>query len=123
MEDERLLERAGSGDEKAFALLNERHRQLVFSFAYRLLKSREIAEEVTHDCFLSLFKEPRSFKADGQRASLRTYLCANIWVMNLADYRGEADLLEAYRLLSKGNCCAFFVVNLGDDPNPSSSRK
>ena len=70
MEDERLLERAGSGGEKAFALLYERHRQLVFSFAYRLLPSREIAEEVTHDCFLSLFKEPRRFKADGQRASL-----------------------------------------------------
>ena len=81
MDDERLLERASSGDETAFALLYERHRELVFRFAYRLLQSREIAEEITHDCFLSLFKEPRRFnprrfELDGRGASLRTYLCA-----------------------------------------------
>jgi RNA polymerase sigma-70 factor (ECF subfamily) len=76
MDDERLLEMASSGDETAFALIYERHRQLVFRFAYRFLQSKELAEEITHDCFLSLFKEPRRFKADGQKASLRTYLCA-----------------------------------------------
>jgi RNA polymerase sigma-70 factor (ECF subfamily) len=76
MDDERLLERASSGDETAFALLYERHRQIVFRFAYRFLQSKELAEEITHDCFLSLFKEPRRFKAKGQGASLRTYLCA-----------------------------------------------
>lgn len=29
-----------------------------------------LPKRLTHDCFLSLFKEPRRFKADGQRASL-----------------------------------------------------
>jgi RNA polymerase sigma-70 factor (ECF subfamily) len=76
MDDERLLERASSGDETAFALLYERHRLLVFRFAYRLLQSKEVAEEITHDCFLSLFKEPLRFNPDGRGASLRTYLCA-----------------------------------------------
>ncbi|HEU0184712.1 MAG TPA: RNA polymerase sigma factor, partial [Blastocatellia bacterium] len=60
----------------AFVTLYQRHRDLVFRFAYRLLQSRETAEEVTHDCFLSLIKEPRRFKADRGKASLRTYLCA-----------------------------------------------
>jgi len=76
MTDERLLEQAASGDETAFAALYERHRSLIFRFAYRLSQSREMAEEITHDCFLSLIKEPQRFKADEQRASLRTYLCA-----------------------------------------------
>jgi RNA polymerase sigma-70 factor (ECF subfamily) len=76
MTDERLLEQAASGDETAFAVIYERHRSLVFRFAYRLSQSREIAEEITHDCFLSLIKEPQRFKAQEQRASLRTYLCA-----------------------------------------------
>jgi RNA polymerase sigma-70 factor (ECF subfamily) len=76
MTDERLLEQAASGDETAFAVIYERHRGLVFRFAYRLSQSREVAEEITHDCFLSLIKEPQRFKTDGQRASLRTYLCA-----------------------------------------------
>jgi RNA polymerase sigma-70 factor (ECF subfamily) len=76
MTDERLLEQAASGDETAFAVIYERHRSLVFRFAYRLSQSREMAEEITHDCFLSLIKEPHRFKTDKQRASLRTYLCA-----------------------------------------------
>jgi RNA polymerase sigma-70 factor (ECF subfamily) len=76
MTDERLLEQAASGDETAFAVIYERHRGLVFRFAYRLSQSREMAEEITHDCFLSLIKEPKRFKTQEQRASLRTYLCA-----------------------------------------------
>jgi RNA polymerase sigma-70 factor (ECF subfamily) len=76
MTDERLLEQAAFGDETAFAVIYERHRGLVFRFAYRLSQSREMAEEITHDCFLSLIKEPRRFKPREQSASLRTYLCA-----------------------------------------------
>src|SRR5262245_34334161 len=76
MTDEKLLENAAEGDETAFVALYRRHRDLVFRFAYRLLQSQETAEEITHDCFLSLIKEPRRFKADRGKASLRTYLCA-----------------------------------------------
>jgi RNA polymerase sigma-70 factor (ECF subfamily) len=74
MTDETLLERASRGDEAAFLLLYERHRDAMFRFAYRLLGSVELAEDVTHDCFLSLLKSPSNF--DPARASLRTYLYA-----------------------------------------------
>src|SRR5215475_15031834 len=76
MTDEKLLENAAKGDETAFVALYQRHRDMVFRFAYRLLQSQETAEEITHDCFLSLIKYPRRFKADRGKASLRTYLCA-----------------------------------------------
>lgn len=74
MTDEKLLSRASRGDEAAFLLLYERHRERVFRFAYRLLGSAALAEEVTHDCFLGLLKHPRRF--DPSRASLSTYLYA-----------------------------------------------
>ena len=70
--DELLLERAGSGDQAAFLLLYERHRNAIFRFAYRLLGAVEIAEDITHECFLSLIKRPGSFNPE--LASLRTYL-------------------------------------------------
>lgn len=54
--------------------LYERHRQPVFRFAYRLVGSVEVAEDVTHDCFLSLIRKPENFSPE--RASLRTYLFA-----------------------------------------------
>jgi RNA polymerase sigma-70 factor (ECF subfamily) len=74
MTDERLLNRASRGDEAAFLLLYERHRDAVFRFAYRLLGSAALAEDITHDCFLSLLRQPARF--DATRASLRTYLLA-----------------------------------------------
>lgn len=76
MTDERLLELARQGDEAAFARLYERYRGLVFRFAYRLSQSLELAEEITHDCFISLWQAPQRFSPDANRASLRTYLCA-----------------------------------------------
>jgi RNA polymerase sigma-70 factor, ECF subfamily len=72
--DERLLERAASGDAAAFQILYERYRDAIFRFTYRLLGSVEAAEDVTQDCFLSLIKDPGRF--DPARASLRTYLYA-----------------------------------------------
>ncbi|HVF49711.1 MAG TPA: sigma-70 family RNA polymerase sigma factor [Pyrinomonadaceae bacterium] len=74
MTDEKLLQRAGRGDETAFLLLYERHRAPVFRFAYRMLGGVELAEDVTHDCFLDLMKNPQRF--DPARSALRTYLFA-----------------------------------------------
>ena len=72
--DERLLEQAANGDKEAFQILYERYRDPIFRFAYRLLGSVEAAEDVAHDCFMSLIKEPGRF--DSTRASLRTYIYA-----------------------------------------------
>ena len=83
--DERLLERARSGDEAAFLLLYERYRDAMFRFAYRLLGSAESAEDVTHDCFLSLIKQPERF--DPERATLRTYLYAAVRNLALKQFR------------------------------------
>ena len=81
--DERLLASAAAGDTAAFQILYERYRDPIFRFAYRLLGSVEAAEDVAHDCFLSLIKEPGRF--DSNRASLRTYIYAT--ARNLAAKR------------------------------------
>ena len=72
--DEQLLEDAAQGQTAAFQILYERYRNPIFRFAYRMLGSVEAAEDVVHDCFLGLIKEPRRF--DSTKASLRTYLYA-----------------------------------------------
>jgi RNA polymerase sigma-70 factor (ECF subfamily) len=72
--DEALLKRAGAGDQEAFLELYERHRQPIFRFAYRLLGEVALAEDITHDCFLSLIRKSENFRPE--RASLKTYLFA-----------------------------------------------
>lgn len=86
MTDERLLERASRGDEAAFLTLYECYRDPVFRFAYRLLGSQELAEDVAHDCFLSLLKHPGRF--DPARASLKTYLLGAVRNLAMKHFRG-----------------------------------
>ena len=74
MTDEKLLADAANGDTTAFQILYQRYRDPIFRFAYRMLGSVEAAEDVAHDCFLSLIKDPGRF--DSTKASFRTYLYA-----------------------------------------------
>jgi RNA polymerase sigma-70 factor (ECF subfamily) len=93
--DDLLLQRAGDGDQAAFLELDERLRQPIFHFAYRLLGSVEIAEDVTHDCFLSLIRKPENFRSE--RGGLRTYLFAAARNLALKHFRNlgrEAGMEE-----------------------------
>jgi len=93
--DELLLARAGAGDPAAFIELYERHRAAIFRFSYRLLGSVEEAEDITHDCFLSLIKKPGNFQPG--RASLRTYLLSaarNLWLKQLRTLGRESGIDE-----------------------------
>ena len=83
--DEVLLKKAGEGDQAAFLELYDQHRQPIFRFAYRLLGEVDIAEDVTHDCFLSLIRKPQNFRPE--RASLRTYLFAAARNLALKHFR------------------------------------
>ena len=93
--DELLLQKAVNGDPAAFLELYDRYRQPIFRFAYRLLGSVEIAEDVTHDCFLSLIRKPENFRPE--RASLKTYLYAaarNLALKHFRDQGREAGMDE-----------------------------
>jgi RNA polymerase sigma-70 factor (ECF subfamily) len=75
--DEWLLARARRGDEAALLALYERHHAAIFRFAFRLLDSRASAEDVVHDCFIDLVREPPPGSAadfDPARGTLRGYL-------------------------------------------------
>ena len=83
--DELLLQRAATGDQASFLELYDRHREPIFRFAYRLLGSIDIAEDITHDCFLSLIRRPEGYRAE--RAALRTYLFAIVRNLALKHFR------------------------------------
>jgi RNA polymerase sigma-70 factor (ECF subfamily) len=82
-----LLRHAGEGDQAAFLELYDRYRDPIFRFAYRLLGSIEVAEDVTHDCFLSLIRKPGNFRPE--LASLKTYLYAAARNLSLKHFRDQ----------------------------------
>ncbi|MDQ1610748.1 MAG: polymerase sigma-70 factor, subfamily [Pyrinomonadaceae bacterium] len=87
--DESLLARARAGDEDAFLSIYTRHRVAMYRFACRLLGDAAAAEDVTHDCFLSLFRHPERFDP-ARGASLRTYLFAAVRNLSLKQFRRAA---------------------------------
>jgi RNA polymerase sigma-70 factor (ECF subfamily) len=67
--------------------------QQVFGFVCRLTRSREAAEDIAQECFLTLVRAPQKF--DEGRGSMRTYLFAiarNPVLKRYRDYRREEQL-------------------------------
>ena len=77
--------RLGLRCSRIFSAPYERHRDAVFRFAYRLLGAIEPAEDVAHDCFVSLIQHPSRF--DASHSSLRTYLFAAARNLALKHFR------------------------------------
>ena len=61
--DRQLVEQTLAGDTAAFEILVERHRDVVFRVAARVV-GREDAEDVAQDAFLRAFHRLRSFRSD-----------------------------------------------------------
>ncbi|MGH9835701.1 MAG: RNA polymerase sigma factor [Blastocatellia bacterium] len=72
--DQELLAAATRGDQAAFSQLYQRYRNRVYGFAYRMLGAQAVAEDVTHEAFLLLIRQPERYQA--ARGSLLTFLCA-----------------------------------------------
>ncbi len=71
-EDNELVVRIAGADESAMAEIYERYGARVFALANRVLGDRSLAEDVTQDVFLKLWRNPQGF--DPNRGKLRTLL-------------------------------------------------
>jgi RNA polymerase sigma-70 factor (ECF subfamily) len=60
------IERARAGDERAFALLIERHRDRAYALALRMLRSPAEAEEVAQDAFVRVWRALPGFRGDAK---------------------------------------------------------
>ncbi len=106
--DDSLMERPRRGDEEAFLLLYQRHRDPTFRFAYRMLGSAEQAEDITQDCFLSLMRNPGRFNP--RLGSLRTYLYAA--ARNLAFKRFRRSEIE----ITGGESEGMLAARVSEEP-------
>ncbi|HEY6230180.1 MAG TPA: RNA polymerase sigma factor [Pyrinomonadaceae bacterium] len=100
--------------------LYQRHRAPVFRFAYRLSGSVAGAEDITHDCFLSLIKKPANFQPG--RASLRTYLMSaarNLWLKELRTSARQSPVDE----IDQDSLVSFDAEPLGRVLDEELSRK
>jgi RNA polymerase sigma-70 factor, ECF subfamily len=72
VEDEVLVRRVASGDERALGALYDRYAGLVYGAGTRYLGDRGLAEDLVQDVFTSVWRNAESF--DPSRASFATWI-------------------------------------------------
>ena len=75
------------GDARAFEVVYERHSAAAFSLAYRMVGTRAVAEDVTQEAFLNLWRSGAHY--DRARGSVRT------WVLGIVHHRAIDALRRA----------------------------
>jgi RNA polymerase sigma factor (sigma-70 family) len=71
--DTECMTRLAGGDTRALRDIYERHGRSLLRFSAALCRSRQIAEDLVHDTFVILMREPQGF--DPARGTLFGYLC------------------------------------------------
>ena len=75
--DTDLIRRWKEGEDGAFEQLVRRHEQRVFGLLMRMMGSREEAEDVAQDTFLSLHRHGRRFRGDSRFSTFVYRVAAN----------------------------------------------
>jgi RNA polymerase sigma-70 factor (family 1) len=60
LQDKRLISRLKAGDNEAFEQLFKKYNQKLFNFCYRMLRSKQEAEEVVQNTFLKIWENRNS---------------------------------------------------------------
>lgn len=72
------------GDQNSFSVLVERYQTLVYTVVYRMVKNRELAEEVSQDTFVKAFTSLSKFRGESKFSS---------WLYTIA-YRKSLDAIK-----------------------------
>ena len=59
-----LLDQLRRQEEDAFTVMYERHRTQIYNYLYRLSGSKELADDLTHDTFLSAYESLPKLRPD-----------------------------------------------------------
>lgn len=60
------VQRVLAGNSAAFAILVNRHSDMAYTIAHRIVRNREDAEEIAQDGFIKAYQSLRSFKGDAK---------------------------------------------------------
>ena len=82
--DEDLMQLVSGGSSQAFAMVYDRHSGVAFSLAYRMTGSRNAAEDVVQEAFLSIWRSGARYERT--RGSVRT------WVLGIVHHRAIDQL-------------------------------
>jgi RNA polymerase sigma-70 factor, ECF subfamily len=84
--DEDLLVRAAQGDDRAFEVLYDRHGNVAWSLAFRLLGEQGAAEDLVQEAFLAVWNGASRYSSP--KGSVRT------WILSIVHHRAVDRLRQ-----------------------------
>ncbi len=89
-----LIERCLAGDERAWDRIVTRHWRKVFNVAYKFVGRHDVAEDLTQEIFLKIFKALGTFD---RRANFQTWLVSvsrNLCIDHYRSVRKEREMVD-----------------------------
>jgi RNA polymerase sigma-70 factor, ECF subfamily len=87
--DAQLMLRVKDGDEDSFRLLLEKYRNPVIHFAYRMVQDRAIAEELSQEVFLRVYRARGTYEPTAKFTTWLFRIATHLALNWLRDGRGE----------------------------------
>jgi RNA polymerase sigma-70 factor (ECF subfamily) len=110
--DETLIAKIASGNRLAMQVLFARHHARIYRFVLRLLGSEAVAEDITSEVFLGVWRQAHRFEA---RSAVTT------WLLAIARYKALAELRR--RPEARSDPGAVDASDPADDPEATFAVK
>ncbi len=99
-----IIDKVKSGDLSAFNVLIDEYKNMAFTLALKLMKSREDAEEVTQDAFLKAYTKIHQFEG---KSKFSTWLYTIVYHTALTRLRKKQLPIDSTHLGQEDNLSAY----------------
>ena len=97
-EDLFYIDKVLAGDYKAFEVLVNRHKDMVFTIVNRILRNREDAEEIAQDVFLKSFQSLSKFKRESKFSTWMYRIAYNTAISKTRKKQMEVSAIDDHIL-------------------------
>jgi RNA polymerase sigma-70 factor (ECF subfamily) len=116
LDDAQVMLRVRDGDDAAFNYLVGRYRRAMISFMYRMVHNAAIAEELSQEVFLRVYRSRASYSADAKFTTWLYRIATNLAVNHARDNKHERPEVKAS--LDESDEETGLSIDLADDrPN------
>ena len=92
--DNELIPLVLKGDQLAYKVLVDRYQSFIFTLAFRLLKSREDAEEVAQDVFIKAYRSLADFKGGSKFSTWLYTITHNTGITHLRKKKQKIQSID-----------------------------
>ncbi|MBI9053941.1 MAG: sigma-70 family RNA polymerase sigma factor [Bacteroidales bacterium] len=110
-EDKYYIDRILNGDVNAFSLLVDKHKNLVFTIALRMLKNSEDAEELSQDTFVKAYNSLKEFKFESKFSTWLYRITYNGAISRLRKKQIEITNIESGTIVDSDVISSYNAIN------------